>query len=72
MLKSLNFRVMLCSRHLNFAIFQNREIPEINVSQKFHVIRYVRGGTGCSKDVQHLFRIIFFSPSSIKEFFFVE
>ena len=43
--ESLNFRVMLFSRHLIFAslnfrdFFSNREIREINMSRKFHVIR---------------------------------
>ena len=42
---SLNFRAMLCLRHLLFASVQFRdflfsEIRGISVSQKFHVTRY--------------------------------
>ena len=38
--KSLYFRDTHCPRHFNLAILLNREIREINVSRKFHVIRY--------------------------------
>ena len=38
--ESLYFRDTHCSRHFNLAILLNREIREINVSRKFHVIRY--------------------------------
>ena len=59
MFATLIFRVTLISRS-----FKNREIREINVSRKFHVLRFFPGGKTDLQKQQGLLVSAYYNPQN--------